>query len=273
MTVFDHPPPPPEVQIDGLIGIDNKIFIQLNSSVSEFKAVPVLIQQEDKAIFDNNVLSQKLESIQDEMMFDGDDRPLYFQIFRLDFHPNNYFEFKNNYVTASTTIKNTSDSISQEVCSILKTNHSTYLDTIEPNKKYYYMFRTFDIHGNISNPSPIYEVVVTNQEGTIYPLIKVVDLKKPDDKTPFKAVRRFLHIIPNALQTIVNEQESNYYNEDGTIKETADDVKESVVLGLTDEKVWNKNYRLKIRSKTTGKIIEIDFKFKHNSLPNAVICK
>lgn len=274
MAVFDHPPPPPEVQIDGLIGIDNKIFIQLNSSVNEFKAVPVLIQQEDKVIFDKNVLSQKLESIQDEMMFDGDDRPLYFQIFRLDFHPNNYFEFKNNYVTASTTIQNTSsDNISQDICSILKTNHSTYLDTIEPNKEYYYMFRTVDIHGNISNPSPIYEVIVINQEGTIYPLIKVVDLKKPDDKTPFKSVRRFLHIIPNALQTIVNEQESNYYNEDGTIKETADDVKENVVLGLTDEKVWNKNYRLKIKSKTTGKIIEIDFKFKHNSLPNAVICK
>jgi hypothetical protein len=206
-------------------------------------------------------------------MFDGDDRPLYFQIFRLDFHPTSYFQFKDNFVTASTTIRNAADNINTEICSDLKTNHSTYLDHIEPNKNYYYMFRTVDIHGNISNPSPIYEVVVTNQEGTIYPLIKTVDLKKSDDKTPFKYVKRFLHIIPNALQTIVNEQESNYYNEDGSIKESADLVKENVVLGLTEEKVWNKNYRLKIRSKTTGKIIEIDFKFKHKTLPNAAICK
>jgi hypothetical protein len=273
MAVFDHPPPPPEVQIDGLIGVDNKIFIQLNSSISEFKAIPILIQPEDKTIFENNVLSQKLTSVQDQLMFDGDDRPLYFQIFRLDFHPTSYFQFKDNFVTASTTIRNAADNINTEICSDLKTNHSTYLDHIEPNKNYYYMFRTVDIHGNISNPSPIYEVVVTNQEGTIYPLIKTVDLKKSDDKTPFKYVKRFLHIIPNALQTIVNEQESNYYNEDGSIKESADLVKENVVLGLTEEKVWNKNYRLKIRSKTTGKIIEIDFKFKHKTLPNAAICK
>jgi hypothetical protein len=273
MAVFDHPPPPPEVQIDGLIGIDNKIFIQLNSSISEFRAVPVLIQPQDRAIFENNILSQKLTSIQDQLMFDGDDRPLYFQIFRLDFHPTSYIQFRDTFVTASTTVQNVTDNISREICSTLKTNHSTYLDHIEPNTNYYYMFRTVDIHGNISNPSPIYEVVVTNQEGTIYPLIKTVDLKKSDDKTPFKSVKRFLHIIPNALQTIVNEQESRYYNEDGSIKESAELVKEDVVLGLTEEKVWNKNYRLKIRSKTTGKIIEIDFKFKHKTLPNPAICK
>ena len=273
MAVFDHPPSPPEVQIDGMIGIDNKIFLRLNGSISEFKAEPVLIQPEDKDIFDRNVLVQKLDSLQEPMMFDGDDRPMYFQIFKLEHQPKDYVEFKDNFVTASTTYIPDKSTVNRVFCDPVKTNHSSYVDTISPNQKYYYMFRTVDVHGNISNPSPIYEVEMVNENGTIFPLIKIVDLLKVEDKQSTKGVKRFLHIVPSATQTLVNEQASGYYDENGNIKESAELVKDNVVLGLTEQKVWNKNYRLKIKSKVTGKVVEIDFKFTHKTLPNPAICE
>ena len=163
--------------------------------------------------------------------------------------------------------------VNSEACNIVKANHSSYVDDIQPNKKYYYIFRTVDVHGNISNPSPIYEVEIVNENGTIFPLIKTVDLLKVDNREPAKTVRRFLHIIPNTLQTLINEKESDYYDENEEIKESADLVKEKVVLGLTEDKVWNKTFRLKIKSKVTGKVVEIDFKYTHKTLPNPAICE
>jgi len=273
MAVYDYPPSPPEIEIDGMMGIDNKIFLRLNGSISEFKAIPVIIQPEDTEIFDRNVLTQKLKNTEQLMTFDGDDRPMTFQIFKLDHQPSSYSEFKDQFVTASTTYVDDTGNVNCEACNIVRANHSSYVDDIQPNKKYYYIFRTVDVHGNISNPSPIYEVEIVNENGTIFPLIKTVDLLKVDNREPAKTVRRFLHIIPNTLQTLINEKESDYYDENEEIKESADLVKEKVVLGLTEDKVWNKTFRLKIKSKVTGKVVEIDFKYTHKTLPNPAICE
>jgi hypothetical protein len=273
MAVHDSPPPPPEVQINSMMGVDDKLFFILNSSIAEFKAQPIIVQNSDLIIFSKNVLAQKLENLQDIMMFDGDDRIDYFQIFRLDHHPSEYSEFNNSFVTSSTTFDCSKNNIGFTACDNLKANHSTYLDDIRPNKKYYYMFRSIDIHGNISNPSPIYQVEMVNSDGTIFPLISNVELMKKNIKEPTKPIRRFLQIYPNMKQSLINEERSQYFDEDGNVKQTADLVKDKVVLGLTDEKIWNKKYRLKIRSKTTGKIIEIDFKFIHKTMPDDANCK
>lgn len=273
MAVSDNPPPPPEIQIHGMMGIDNKLFFVMNGSIAEFKAQPVIIQNSDLIVFSKNVLAQKLKNLQDTMMFDGDDRINHFQIFRLEHHPHEYVEFKDHFVTASTTINCADNNSLFSACDPLRTNHSTYLDNIHPNKKYYYMLRSVDVHGNVSNPSPIYEIEMINSDGTIFPLINVVELLKKENKSPFKQVRRFLQIYPNMKQSLINEKDSQYFDEDGNIKQTVDLVKDKVVLGLTEEKIWNKKYRLKIRSKTTGKLIEIDFKFTHKTVPEEPNCE
>lgn len=272
INVYDNPPPPPEVEVDGMIGVDNKILIRVNSSISEFKAKPVIIQTEDTDIYRKNVLAQKLESLDSEMMFDGDDRTSHFQIFRIEHHPTQYSDFKDNFVTASTTTQidlgiNTGD------CQSIKANHSSYLDSIKSNQKYYYVFRSVDIHGNISNPSPIYRIDMINQDGTIYPIIEIVELLKKDNTKNTKDVKRFLHITPNTMQTLINEEESGFFTAEGDIKEAANLVIGSIVLGVSEQKLWNKNYRLKIRSKSTGKTVEVDFKFIYNILANDTICR
>lgn len=272
-SVFDNPPPSPEIEIDGMMGVDNKVFIRLQSSISEFKAKPILIQPDDEAKFSRNIINQKLENIESEMMFDGDDRIQYFQIFKLDHHPKSYQDFKDKYVQVSTTHEIVDPNANYQVCDVLKTNHTSYLDTIESNKKYYYTFRSIDIHGNISNPGPIYEVEIVNAEGTIFTLVKVVDLLKKEDKQSAKSAKRFLYILPTAMQTLINERQSGYFSENGDLQNSAESVVNSVKLGLTDEKIWNKNFRLKIRSKTTGKTVEIDFKFIHEALTKKVVCK
>jgi hypothetical protein len=263
MTSRDHPPPPPEVNIDGFIGIDNKLSILLNGSISEFKAQPIMIQPEDEGVFIDSALSQKLTNLTQPMLFDGDDRIQKFQIFRLDFHPTSYSDFLDKYKEISTTVEQQICDIQSAACSDIKANHANYIDEIQPNKKYYYMFRSVDVHGNISNPSQIYEVEIINSEGTIFPFVKNVDLFYRDDKKSKYEAKRFIHIEPTVAQKSVNETLSGYFEENGPVKQTADLVKDNIVLGLTENNIWNKTYRLKIRSKLTGKIVEVDFKFTH----------
>ena len=40
-----------------------------------------------------------------------------------------------------------------------------FIDDVEPNKKYYYTFRTMNFAKQMSNPSPIYEIELQSDEG------------------------------------------------------------------------------------------------------------
>lgn len=272
-VVSDFPPPPPQVEIDGMMGVDNRIFLRFNSSIAEFKAKPQIIQESDIEIFNKNVIAQKLKDLEEPMYFDGDDRIQYFQIFKTDSHPYSYEDFKDKYFLVSTTFKNNKNDVDNETCDVLKANHSSYLDTIRPNQKYYYMFRSIDIHGNISNPTELYELEMINADGTIYPVIRVVEFKKKNLTTPAKSAKRFVHIMPNIMQTVFNEEQSGFYNENDEPIESAQIIKDRINLGLTEERVWNKQYRLKIRSRSTGKIVEVDFSFIYKTLSKDVVCE
>ncbi len=57
-------------------------------------------------------------------------------------------------------------------------------DKNTPNKKYYYTFKTIDYHGNISNPSPVYEVEIVDDNGASYFLMNTVnfEFKEPSNQ-------------------------------------------------------------------------------------------
>ena len=49
----------------------------------------------------------------------------------------------------------------------------SYVDDIQPNTKYYYMFRSVDIHSHYSYPSEIYEVEMIEDAGAVYPRVRL----------------------------------------------------------------------------------------------------
>ena len=78
-------------------------------------------------------------------------------------------------------------------------NSASHKDTIQTNKKYYYTFRTVDFHGNVSNPSPIYEVELVDDEGRRYLLVKICELEAPKPYEYEKTVRKMIGIRPGVL--------------------------------------------------------------------------
>lgn len=250
--VVDKPPAPPEVNFVAYKGVDNKFLIMFNNSVTEFKAHPIIINSSDQDNFNKIKQSQKLET-GEKITFGGDDRIAQYEIYRLNKKPKSYKDFENHLQAVIETDVNKETS--------QKATSASTIEIVEPNKKYWYVFRAIDIHGHISNPTFLYEAEIINEHGTVFPLINVVDFQESIEKQPSKNLKRFIQIIPTVLQGLIDEESSGFKN-----AKTAEQIKNQISLGLAERKVWGKTFRIRIISKQTGRKIEFDINFQHQTI-------
>lgn len=247
--VKDRPPVFPEVSLYTYRQVDNKLLIMMNKSSSTYKEKEIIIQQSDSALFSEIRKSQMLK--EDELIeFSGDDTIREYQIFRTTEAPRKYEDFSNSlYRKVSTAIYKENPN--------LLTDSVSYTDTLTPNTKYYYMFRSVDVHSQLSNPSVIYQVEIVNENGTIYPLIQVYDFPKDEEKQKTKSLKRFLMIQTNVLQNFMN------INLDGS-EQNYTELKnnDKIQIGLQEETVYGKKYKLRIVSKNTSKVYDMNFSFE-----------
>ena len=83
-------------------------------------------------------------------------------------------------------------------------------------------------------------------------------LKKKKEFEYRKEMKRFLQIIPNARQSMINKSRlestpsANDFNENNGVTPT---------LGVMAESLWNKKFKIRLTSKHTGKKIDINISF------------
>jgi predicted solute-binding protein len=87
---------------------------------------------------------------------------------------------------------------------------------------------------------------------------EIINLEKSIFENSSKSLKRYLQIIPTINQTVIGndmEQLQKYVD-------LYQDSK-SVILGTVPNKVWDKKFKMRLRSKNTGKVLEFYFKFKY----------
>lgn len=243
--VVDNPPLSPEIEFIPYAGIDNKIGLFLNGRTGEEKLEPILIFPND-----SQKISTYDKTLDNKVIYKSDDVAKRFEIMKLDMKPRSYDDFKSGYIKIAETDINPLTAQSATAAS--------FIDSIEPNKKYYYAFRAVDVHDKISNPSPVYEIEIINDNGTILPVIKNFEFENPKYQNALE-MRRFLKITPATQHTILDKEKSKIdkFN-------TAKDALGSVILGVSNfGNPWDKTFKLVATSKQTGKKIEIKFKFNY----------
>ena len=135
------------------------------------------------------------------------------------------------------------------------------VDSISPNKKYYYTFRGVDVHGNRSNPTDVYQVELVQFEGMIFFDINIYTFKLEEmgynNVKSSRTFRRYLKVNPNLIQSLINYDKSI---PDGSTASAYD--ASNISLGLADESVWDKRFKMRITSKHSGKKFDINFTCK-----------
>jgi hypothetical protein len=245
--IADKPPAPPEVDIVPFKDNSTDLLILLNTSVVEYDLVPFFFNDNERQRYDRIRESQQV-SLGQRVRFGGEDRAKQFLIYRLEKRPSSMVDFENSL---------------HDIVDTKCTSAGSYMETVEPNKKYYYIFRALDVHDNLSNPTIVYEVELVAENGMSFLKMNTIDFVKKEFKKPTKGLKRYLHIKPSLQQSIMDD----IILESEQTSKTASQILEVARLGLTPQSVWGKKFKMRIKSKNTKKFIDVYFTFKQKIKP------
>lgn len=254
--IMDSPPIFPDVSVIPFRAVNNRIKFNLNGNVGEYMLDPVLIEPEDEDII-RRLREAQMITEEQFLRYAGDDRVSAFEIFRIDRKPRKFQDFSGNRLALVET------DISS--LTVQAATAGSFIDNIMPNKKYYYIFRTIDNHGHISNPTPIYELEIVDNSGIIFPIVKTVEFDMGEDtKVCAKTARKYIQIIPTFQQTLLNEEKSGLVVGGERVSSIVD--RENFHLGVADEQIWKKNFKIRLISRKTGKKLDLNVDFDHKNV-------
>lgn len=279
VIAFDKPPVYPTVTVLPSRFDAEKVKIVFNDNVSGIKTKPIAIFNEDiltlqkvvrankkdyegafadgKVSFDdivNFVTSGQsfftdeaavisfLNSLLNEFDFSSRSPIVSYQALRLEVAPLNYADFHSALVTT-----------------INKNENTGFIDSITPNKTYYYCFRAINAHGLVSNPSPIIELSVT-QEGEIH----TAELKEYSFPSEVAPAPQPTTAKSNGIVSVGFSEQAIQPN----LQPAKTALDQAQKLNFQQIKIGDKNidpfdpdmfYKVRIKSKSTGRAIDLNF--------------
>jgi hypothetical protein len=248
--IVDKPPVPPEISFYPFKGINNKVNILLNSNTGRMSTKPIAILDGDAAEFEQQYLTRNGESKSfddiDTVEFVSEDPVDAYQLFRLPEEPTSYGSFNNNLLSVINPDWGIPGSL---------------IDTIVPNRKYYYCARSLDVHNNVSNPTFIFEIQIIDNNGQVF-LRQNIFTFEPVKNTFVKPGRRFIYVEPSLQQTVLEQSVAVARAVDYPVPNN------SILGSFGIKKVWGKNFKLRLTSKKTGRKMDLNINFKNSGIVN-----
>jgi hypothetical protein len=280
VEVRDLPPVFPEVEVVPFKGVSNKIKLLLKTQNVKYSfREPEKFKINDADIDKYGCIrSAQLggASKPGALVFGSDDTEITFEIYRMTEKPLSYVDFDGHLLASVPGVTPSGE----------RAVNIGYDDTIKPNRKYYYTFRTIDYHDAISIPSPIYQVEIVDDNGRMYPIVGVFYPNNHVDRSVnvMKPLRKYLQISPAMAQIAANMTEFQTAYDNGKISVT--EAPPPGLLGTRDAdgSVWQqepttdqaaanetppqKIFKIRLTSRQTGKKIDLNVKFIQTSTIN-----
>ena len=262
-VVYDAAPLPPSVEIYPSLREERKVSFFLEDRYGEEYLNPIIFDNEEEEEKISLIrLSQEIPT--GPLLYRGDDTAKAFQVFRTTTKPESKLAMQGFLIDEVDT---TLDRDPTSACNF-RSRSILWDDTkIEYNRKYYYMFRTIDIHNSYSNPSDIYEVELVETLGHVQMVVNIV---RPETPTIIKkkSFRKYLRIAPALDQMLLSSPDPREYE---TVEDFARQF-EGAKLGPDGNEIWTndeqkfgKDIKLVVTSKKTGSKMEIVLKYVYTT--------
>jgi hypothetical protein len=266
---YDSPPVVPEFQIVPYKGMNNKLLLICKGTVGRTEELPITVtvgaanygpgaDQTEEEVQTQQAMYQDITAGEPQL-YESDDRPAYFEIFRTTEGPYNYGDWNENlYATMTTLLPTETQTYPATNIRPKYADHASMIDTLKPNTKYYYMVRQVDVHGNVSNPTPMYCVELVDENGMVYPVIEEYEFRPLVPSKLKKKFNKYIKIAPTPAQVLIN---SETLRNDSGITSAFNAADGNVQLGVSDTNLWGKTFKVRITSETTGKAADININF------------
>jgi len=255
LKVLDHPPNKVYVEPSYVEDNSNKILFEIHYETFDLRNAqfPTLITPDDilakeQYLNANNLLENgilKRESVS---------RQTQIQVYRINKRPTSFRDFEDGF--------RHSIDLKMDVSENSYTGGCIY-DTIPSGKKFYYAFRILNENGQAGQLEEIIEAEYINDGGYKYAMFNVLyeeDLSTDTFSSISIDAQKVVQLTPNIQQSILNTDDTNFEN--SAIDELTNG---KVRLGVADDLIWEKTFKIRMTSKKTGKKIDLNVTYKQNN--------
>lgn len=249
-AILDNPPMFPDINFVPYKGNSRNISFFISSGVGSTEENPVLFNEDEALYYDLWRESKKYNQFEPIPFLSDEVQNLgaSFEIYRLSDAPNSYEDFYNKnslYQIVSENFKGGTTRLPSV----------SFMEKIRPNKTYYYIFRQRDSRGVVSNPTAVFSVLLVDEGGLVFPIIEQYEF--PEKEREYKrSMRKLLNITPSINQITPRQSESGTYSSYSLLDEVGS------LMGLTNEGIFGKTFKVRFTSKKTGKQIDLNVTFK-----------
>lgn len=165
-----------------------------------------------------------------------------FEVFKSTTQPYSLNDLKDSFLLDTKVIRNTTDHL--------------FIDHIEYEKDYYYLFRAVNSEGFPGNPTKLYKITLQKGVEENKLNVEIMDfVPKTEEYAIKRDFNKLLHIFPNENQNVITNLKDipgNSYK--GKLQQ--------VEVGLDSvPSVWGKKFKFRVTSNNTGKKIDFNVKF------------
>ena len=242
--VMVEPPMPPITTINPYYGVSNKLLFLLEKGIgavklaithpeSNWEKIKASQISSDSRLGDAKIKRTNLK--ENEFIFTGIGKIDTFLVYRLENEPTSLNDF-----------------IAPGPHAVIDIADSFLIDDVEPNKKYYYVTKAINVHGDISYMSDILRAELVDEGGVVFPVIEPYKIPKIDNTSTSMQFKKALRIRPAFLQKAPNKK----------LKD----------LGFEKESVFNDRnlFKFRITSNKTKRKIDVNVKFKKKTIQEAL---
>ena len=239
-------PTVPEVSFLNRSNEEARMRFYFEPSIHEERANFLPILESDM----ESMINAKIDN-EEKIIFRLNKDPLTYQMFKLNNKPKSYDDFANALAV---------DVVGSDISS-----SETYEMYLTPNRKFYFTFRAKNGFNLFSNPTPIYEVELIQDADETRVSVKTMDLIE-DTMVRTKTFGRFLRIYPSFDQLLIRNYSEEFDgleldDEVSVMQEAFTFNNKKYFLGNTDKPIWGKKMKFRVRSRNTGKIVDINVDF------------